>query len=501
MAPWVEKCGLQRFPCVLGFAGSQSVFQPLTLAADDPRTNEQACSIEVVKFNEMASEQMTYGFAPISVRKDQRSLLLAMARLSLVDAFLGIARESGLNVIELMPGPVALFNAFEALVEQHEAPYLYLNIGASATEMAIGSSAGLLFARAFAAGGQVFTDAVAKARKLSTGQAEDLKVSSSSVKAENSLADAFAPAAALWLQELNACLAVYRSLYADPKLKPVKAILCGGSAALRGLPEFVSASLNVETVLADAMPGVPIKDKPAHFMAATGLALAGLGLGQANVSLLPPMVRDELSFKRQKPFWIAAGILAVAILAVSLLGGYRDFVRMEGHLKGKKLSLTRRQQLAGQIEQVTNQCNVVSRMAVPVKEMLTSGPVVRDLITLIANAKDPEDWVSLLADENYYFEPPSASDNPLRLMPTDPRKPRVSGTNNIAIQRVIVEGYYTRRSGLHTVKDLIAKLTNAASVASADSLGDDLRMPPPPGQTNPISPGVQPFAIDITVKR
>ena len=500
MAPWIEKCGLQRWPCVLGFTGSQCMFQPLTLAPNDPRTDDQACAIEIVKFNEMASETMTYGSSPMAIHKDQRSMLLAMARMSLVDAFLRIARESGLNVIELVPNPVALFNAMEASVDKHDAPYLYLNIGSSATEIAIGGAAGMFFARAFSAGGQIFTDAIARAQSLPSGQAEELKLSSGSfAKAEGSVAAAIAPAAALWLQELNACLAVYRSLFPDPKHKPVKVVLAGGSAALRGLPEYVSASLNVETVAAESLPRLPVREKPSQFLTAAGLAMVGLGLGR-HISLLPQRVKDELSFRRQKPFWIAAGGMAVLILAGSLIGGYRDFKRMEDHLNKRKMSLTRRQQLAGQIEQVIHQSDVIRSMAAPVRKMLGSGPVMRDAITVISRSKDADDWISLVVDSNHYFTPPFTSAVPERVWNVDPKIVKNMDTNNLAIQRIIVEGY-TRRGNLKTVRQLIARLGKAEFVESADALNDDLVMPPAPGQKRPYLPGAQPFAMDVRVKR
>ena len=69
-----------------------------------------------------------------------------------------------------------------------------------------------------------------------------------------------------------------------------------------------------------------------------------------SVRLVPRAIRDEWMFRRQKPFWVAAGIAAGLILAVSLLGGWYDSARMERQLRDQRASLERRRNLVAQIE-------------------------------------------------------------------------------------------------------------------------------------------------------
>jgi len=107
IGPWIEKMGIPAFPCVIGLPGAQSIFQPLFLPPEDLRTFEQATAMEVVKFNEMASETMIYGFSPISINPGERRLILSMARPSVLHDALGRARTLGLDVIDIVPTPAA----------------------------------------------------------------------------------------------------------------------------------------------------------------------------------------------------------------------------------------------------------------------------------------------------------------------------------------------------------------------------------------------------------
>lgn len=502
VGPWIEKMELAKFPCIIGLPGQQCMFQPLLLPPADPRTLEQAAAMEIVKFNEMASETMIYGFAPFSVEAHERRLLLAMARPTVLDESLGFSKEMGLDIIDIVPSPVALFNALELNTADHASPHIYLNIGHSATEMAIGTGKGLMFARAFASGGQMFTDALARNRNLTSAQAESLKVTEGSIReGDGPAAAALAPVADLWISELQSCLSVYQNLFPGRKTQPVRAVLAGGASELRGLPEFIAGKLNIETVCADALPGNAVEEKPAQFALAAGLAISELEEAPTRISLLPAQVRDELTFRRQKPFWIAAATAAALTLAVSLVGGYRDFRRNEKHLSAQRTSLKRRQKLVAQIETVKAGNEQIRSMAKPIKNLLRTAPLMRDLIMLTADSTAAGDWITMICDADSYFSheplappPPDRSTRGRRLAGRTAEKNSV--TNRL--QRVMIEGY-TRTFDLTAVKELIARLTAADFIESADLLSDDKVVSDDSSEETPKIHGAQRFVIDVKV--
>jgi Tfp pilus assembly PilM family ATPase len=499
IGPWFEKMGITRVPCVIGLPGAQSIFQPLFLPPEDLRTFEQATAMEVIKFNEMASETMVYGFTSISINPGERRLILSMARPSVLDEALNRARNLGLDVIDIVPTPVATFNALDACAEDTPTPSLYINIGYSGTEVCIGSRTGLLFARAFAGGGQMFTDALAKAGNTTVAQSENRKLADGSLLKGAESSAVLSKVADLWLAEVQSCLSVHRSLFSDRRAQPTRVVMAGGGAELRGLADHIAPKLGIPVTVAENLPGNPPAPKAPHFVAAAGLAACGLNTATSLLSLLPPDLRDEMTFRRQKAFWIAAGLAAVLILAVSILGGFRYSTRMQKHLRVQESSLAVRQQLASEIDSAKARSDLIMAMATPVRNLLSAGPTMRNLITLTAESKAPGDSIIMISDADSYFSRQWTAPSPAARGMRDRRRaappPTAANIATSGLQRVIIEGF-TRTSDLSTVKELITKLSASGLVESADLLSDDKLVSELTEEGMPVS---QRFVIDITM--
>ena len=209
--------------------------------------------MEVLKFNDIASEQMVYDATSAALQAGDKRLLIAMARPTLLNGVVGMARDLGLDVVDIAASPVAMFNALSDLPgTSAQAPSLMIDIGQSTTQVAVGTNRTLLFARAFASGGQAFTDSAARQAKLPYLEAERVKVAQGRVApdAPGALDQGLTAAAGLWLREVEACLALHASIMPEADARPTRVILTGGGAALRGLPEFVQARLGLPTLVA-----------------------------------------------------------------------------------------------------------------------------------------------------------------------------------------------------------------------------------------------------------
>ena len=475
VAPWIEKMGLGKSPCAISLPGGHSMFQPFTLPKDDARTLEQAAAIEVLKFNEMASEVMVSDFSPFSSQPDVRQFLLAMARPTMVDETLSFARDVGLQVQDIIPAPVAAFAAATPHLPPSGPPVVVMDIGHGATNVAIGTSKGLMFARTFASGGRLFTDALARQRNLPSTQAENLKQTEGSLRADGTdTADTLRGVADSWIAEAQSCLAVYRSLFPGQSLAPHRVILSGGGASLPGLAEYASVKLNLGVTLAETIvPGGNAAESLPSMIAA-GLATAGHGTDR--ISLLPQGIRDELAFRRQKPFWVGASIAGALILGVSLAGGYHYSTRQQEVLKEQSKSLQRMEALVVAIENEKARAAQVRRLAQPIRELVGAGVTVRDLVTLVADSTATNDWITLACDAESYFsnEPFVPGSDAAIGMRDRRRKPEVEDEqkDQTRIERMIIEGYTSRRS-LSSIKRLIARLEDSDLVESADLLSDD----------------------------
>jgi Tfp pilus assembly PilM family ATPase len=502
IAPWIEKMGFDRIPCVLGIPGPVCMFQPFLLEPADARTFEQAASIEVVQFSEMASETMTHGFAPFSLREGERRFLLSMSRSTLIEELLRRGRELGLDVVDVAPAPAAMFRSLDLSLGGHPDPYLYLNVGHSGTDLCVGTSGGLMFARSFSSGGQMFTDALLRGRKdLTSAQAEALKVSRGSLR-DGEAAGLLTPAAEMWVSEIRTCLSVYQNVFPGPSMRPTRVVIAGQGAELQGFAEYVERRLEVAAVLANDLPGRIVKDGLGAFAVAAGLAISGLGVGLPRISLLPASVRDELTFRGQKGFWVAAGIAAALILAVSLAGGFRDIRRKKEFLSEKKQSLEKRQAIADQIDYIKMGARYVRSMADPVSGLVRTGPLMRDLITVVCESVSSNDWITMVCDADSYFarDKPEAARraagmrDPRRARPLPVRQEVSTGR----IERVMIEGY-TSTPALTTIKDLIARISSQPYVKSADLLRDDELILDPDSPERKVYPEARGFVIDVAL--
>ena len=449
------------------------MFQPIRLQPNDPRSLKQAAEMEVIQFNEMSSETMAFAYAPIEMNPVEQRLILAMARPSLLERVLDASDSLGIRVVDVIPEPAALFNAMGAQARDAERPMLYINIGRLTTNVAIGSAAGLLFARSFSTGGQLFTDAIARAAGIASSQAETLKAEEAAL-GDSSLAYAsdLDRAGGMWSGELQACLAVYQSLYPEESVRPETAILSGGGAALRGLPEHLATTLSMDVERVQTLPVAGAVEDPAAYTIAVGLGVSGHPSSPVELSLLPVQMRAEQVFRTQKPHWIAAGIIAALVLGVTVFGGFRDLRRSQAKLRAHAASLKKREALVQEIETTRRGIELARAMAAPMEQLLGTGAMMRDLVTLVATCMDTRDWLTMVCDGETYFSVKRAN-----ATDADGSGPLLERhgvkKGRIGFERVILEGY-TRTRDLSTVKALIARLQSTNFVASADLLDDDM---------------------------
>lgn len=498
--PWLEQHKVAGSACVIGIQGFQSMFQPFVLAPGDPRSLEDAAAMETVKFNDMASETMTYGFTPVSLNEGEKRLLLAMARPTILNQILAWGTDAGLRIMDIVPTPIAMCKSIETTIQEEDGPVLVVGIGHSSTDVAVYSrSAGLMFARAFPSGGQLFTDRVARTRGVPGPAAEKLKIDKGSILPDTELAEPLKQVADAWIGEVDACLGVYRSLYTGRSGELQKLIVTGGGSQLHGLATYAGARMELAVEAAsETIEGHAGIEGIADFSVAAGLAFCGLGHGDEHISLLPQGVRDELTFKRQKPFWIAACVMAALIFGASLAGGFRDYRRQADRLSKDKASLRRRQELVTQIERLRFRNRQIRAASAPLRTLMGASPVMRDLISVIAEQKSPRDRITMICDADcYFFETEWDEEKATKLGIREQRERAKRAEERVAskgIERVIVEGF-TRDVGLSRVKDLIQVLRSKPFVTSADLLSDDELV----GETAEWSQMGRLFVIDVGI--
>jgi type IV pilus assembly protein PilM len=500
VSSWIENIGLTKKRCVIGVPALQTMFHPLLFQKEDPRTDDQAVEIEVLKFNELAHESMNYGYVPIDTGDEARRVLLVLARPSVLDEVLSMPQRLGVEVVDVVPAPFAFFNVLSRQFSSETSPILFIYIGHSSTEIAIGFRNSLLFARAFSCGGAMFTDAVARALKLPWAQAENLKLKEGSLKGDKPYTRFLTTVADTWISSLASALSVYRSVFSEQSFQPSRAVLCGGGAYLDGFAEYISQKLNIPV---DVVAGFTTSrrvelDNPAVFTVAAGLSLTTSVESVPVVSLLPEAMYNELMFKRQKPFWIAAGITASMILSVSLWGGHIEFKRNELALEQQKRKLSELQKLRDEIENLKAETDKVKGISEPIILTARFTASLYQFINLLGKVKTESDWITLITDAQSYMNRRPATT--VRRGVRDVRRDTATAKepNWLPKRTIIVEGY-TSKYNFSTVDSLIRELKQAPFVASADLLSDD-RIAQETPQLTPKRGGLKRFVLAVELR-
>jgi hypothetical protein len=286
-------------------------------------------------------------------------------------------------------------------------------------------------------------------------------------------------------------------------------VFSGGGSLLAGFPGYVAAKTGMDVITDIHLPTNGKCHPPAIWAIAAGLACAGAGTPprKCAISFLPASVREEQVFRREKPFWFAASVAAALILIVSLAGGYGDFKRMEKHLNAQRASLERRRALVAQIEAAQARGNLIREMATPVDNLLHIGPNVREILSIVAAAKDPGDWITLVCDgESYQAKSPSAAlFTPLAVGLSDRRRhPTTTVSEALTnkppqLEHVIIEGL-TPKLNFSTVQSLIDHLAAADLITVADLLSDDKLAQMETGSPQGADRRTKRFVIDVKVE-
>lgn len=506
---WLAKIGLANAFCSVSLPGASAVFQPGRIPPNDPRTPRQAAAMDLAQFNEMAGDTMRHALHAFSAPGEpgHTYYLLSMARPVAIERALESAALLGVRPADLIPAPVALFNALEPLAPTHAQPWLYLDVGHQQTDAAIGLPSRLLFARTIPIGGRAFTDAIAQSASLSLVQAETRKQSDTDIASE----PAGSPLRAVadrWVSQIQSCLGVYRGQYGAGAFAVDRVVLTGGGSRLRGLADALSTQLQMPVMPATDLPGAGASQWLGTCDLAAGLAVSALEATPVQLSLLPEKLRDEIVFKEKKPYWVAAAIFGALALGLFTASGLASLHRDRKNLEQERAELRGCETIVKQMDEIRHNGEAIRARAAPLLPILMGGPVARDTLSLVARNIHPDDWITLFCDEASYLPLAPQTDPPKPLprrspfalfrdlttgkLPTSQPASLPNRLPAKSVRPVFIFEGYTPDPSLATVKDLLARLRASAGVVKTDLLADD-RVLPPKGLTEAERAALPPF--------
>lgn len=291
--------------------------------------------------------------------EDEDVVLLAMAHETLLEQHLeGLATFGG-TLDSCTPASLGLYNAWVRYGVIEDETVLIANIGHENLDVILVRGADLLFARNLSGGSRLFDEAVAERFGVSAAKGESVKIDMATLQPGANYADAnqekasralMGPAGQL-LSLLQSTVMFCRSQVKVANLRVDRVLVCGGGAALKGLPEYLSSGLSVPVEVFDPFRVVDVSaldpeaaDRLEEFklesVVALGLATMGSDPEAYSIEILPAKLRARREFVGGTLLALVAAALAVCFLVYqgfrtsSELGEVSEVVGgLEGQLK------------------------------------------------------------------------------------------------------------------------------------------------------------------------
>jgi type IV pilus assembly protein PilM len=240
------------------------------------------------------------------IEEKRMHALLTAAPRRIVRSRAEALEAADLDVDAVEPEPFALFRALNLSISRHDTVWrgqaqAFLQIGERTCGMWVSQGVEIRFIRAIAWGAERITQSLVQSLDIPDEEARSIKESSSArVEQDGSLnwpgyesdgSAALAEELNRLCREIQRLLNYYRSLYPERSYEGNldRIVLCGGTAGLEGLAEYLSGLLQIEVRGRNPFRSVgsrfstesfeAVRGHKASFGAAIGLALGGMQSG------------------------------------------------------------------------------------------------------------------------------------------------------------------------------------------------------------------------------
>lgn len=311
-------------------SGQQVFMRFIKLPALDMDDIAEQVGYEAQQHIPFPLEDIVYSYQELADRGEgEREVLLVAIKKDVLDNLNGQVESNGLKTRSVDCSITSLYNAFRVSYPEEEAPVMLLDIGAKTTDI-IFAEAGRFFTRSVTAAGTFVTNSIAREFNLSFRDAEKLKIEHGVVALGNGHTDSMDPQQAALAtairnamgrlsSEIHRTINHYRAQYKGNA--PTKAYICGGGARLPYALEFLQGALNLPVEYLNPLNAFGIGRKvdevalEQDYLCLGGVAgatVAGAGISEFNIDLVPTSVGRERAERRLIPKVAAAGIIALA---------------------------------------------------------------------------------------------------------------------------------------------------------------------------------------------
>ncbi|NCG26036.1 MAG: type IV pilus assembly protein PilM [Verrucomicrobiales bacterium] len=280
-------------------------------------------------------EEVTWAYQPVSSSGEEVEVLLVAIKNEAIDEINEAVEDGSLVGRGVDVAPVALCNAFKFSYPETEGAALLIDVGARTTDL-IYIEGKRIYTRSVPVGGAAASSAIAKEFDMSFADAEERKMQDGFVSLGGAAADHEDPGIAAMSKvirttmtrlhsEIMRTTGNYRQAGGSA---PTIAYLCGGSAAMPYLREFLAEKLGFEVEYFNALSSVEIGPrvdaeevgKDAHNLGElVGLALRDVSPDNVSIDLAPNDILARRELDKKKPFLFAAAACWFILLIMGVL--------------------------------------------------------------------------------------------------------------------------------------------------------------------------------------
>jgi len=307
---------------VLGVSGRDSIIRYSHLPPMPEWRVALLMDFEITDVAEKTGEPLSSDFRAVTTADGGSLVIIALAKDARVSESVEDLELAGLEAAGALPQPVALGECCRFLGDESGVGLtLVVDVGSSATQVAILDTGDLVFARSVARGGDLFTERLERLLGIDRDEAEEVKLSGRTPDGDP-IEELVQPAIQQWVSSLTSSLDFARTQLQRRQLKIDRVMLTGGGGRMPGLLEAMREALDCEAELFDPLKWIDsdsapraTRDAASEFgcegATAVGLALSAVVPGAIKLNLLPLAHKDRLEF-RHRTVWLYASAVALA---------------------------------------------------------------------------------------------------------------------------------------------------------------------------------------------
>ncbi len=231
--------------CAIAVAGHSVIVKKINLPTMSAEELEESIQWEAEQYIPFDINDVNIDFQILgaAAEEGQMSVLLVAAKKDMINDYITMVKETGLNPVVVDVNAFAVENMYEVNYPITEGEVVALaNIGASVINMNVLKGGVTAFTRDVSAGGSQYTEEIQKTLNVSYDEAEKMKIGAKEAVPPE-LSGIFSSVSESIATEIQRSLDFFSATAGEDKI--VKAFISGGCAKVPGLDKVISQKANV----------------------------------------------------------------------------------------------------------------------------------------------------------------------------------------------------------------------------------------------------------------